>query len=182
MSCACTSTSYMRGIKQCTIIWSPRFKISSFKWNFRQCLSLISLFPKFTYQYTFVSYDLALDLDPFQGINQAFSRMLHERNRIMYNYMVANLQNFKLQMQYMVNKFHERNLLHLIKLHDRNQIMYNYMVAPLQKSQASNATSGSACLWYLSFQGYLPEYFRLIWTGSWSWSFPRNHSNIQLTF
>ena len=99
-----------------------------------------------TYQNIFVSYDQATDLDPFQGINQAFSKMLHERNRIMYNYMVAKLQNFKLQMQYIVNKLHKRNHFHLIKLHDRNQIMYNYMVAPLQKSQASNATSVSACL------------------------------------
>ena len=46
--------------------------------------------------------------------------------------MVAKLQNFKLQMQYIVNKLHERNLLQLNKLHDRNQTMYNYMVAPLQ--------------------------------------------------
>ena len=41
----------------------------------------------------------------------------------MENYMVAKLQNFKLQMQYMVNKLYESNLLHLNKLHDRNQTM-----------------------------------------------------------
>ena len=45
-SCACTSTIYTRGIKWCTIIWSPSFKISSFKCNPRQCLSLISIFPR----------------------------------------------------------------------------------------------------------------------------------------
>ena len=38
----------------------------------------------------------------------------------MYNY-IAKLQNFKLQMQYMVNTLHERNLLRLNKVHERNQ-------------------------------------------------------------
>ena len=87
---------------------------------------------KVTYQNIFVSSDLGPDLDTFQGIYWAFSKTLHERNQTMYNYMVAKLQNFKLQMQNMVNKLHERNLLHLKKLHDRNQTMYNCMFAPLQ--------------------------------------------------
>ena len=34
----------MSRIKQCTIIWSRIFKISSFKCNIRQCLYLISIF------------------------------------------------------------------------------------------------------------------------------------------
>ena len=45
----------------------------------------------------------------------------------MYNYMVAQIQNFKLQMQYMVDKLHGRNLLHLNKLNERNKTMYNSM-------------------------------------------------------
>ena len=35
----------MRGIKRCTIVWLPKFKTSSLKWNIRQWLSLISIFP-----------------------------------------------------------------------------------------------------------------------------------------
>ena len=41
----------------------------------------------------------------------------------MYKYIFAKLQIFKLQMQYMVNTLHERNLLHRNKLHEWNQIM-----------------------------------------------------------
>ena len=115
----------MRGIKLGTIIWSPSFKISSFKCNPRNYLSLISLFPIVTYQNIFVSSDLSPDLDLFQGITRSFSKTLHERNQTMYNYMVTQLQNFKLQMQYMVNKLHERNLLHLNRLHDRNKLMHH---------------------------------------------------------
>ena len=38
-----------------------------------------------------------------------------------YNYMVAQLQSFRFQIKYMVNRLQERNLLHLNKLHESNQ-------------------------------------------------------------
>ena len=65
-------------------------------------VSYLSLF-KVTSQNIFVSSDLAPDIDPFQGITRVFSKMLHEMNKTMYNYMATQLQNFKLQMKYMVD-------------------------------------------------------------------------------
>ena len=58
----------------------------------------------------------------------------------MYNYVVDKLQNFKLQIQYMVNKLHERNLLHPNKIHGRNQTMYNYNILHLNKLHDRNQT------------------------------------------
>ena len=47
----------------------------------------------------FVSYDPATYLDHFQGITWVFNKMIYERNQTMYNYMVVQIQIFKLQMQ-----------------------------------------------------------------------------------
>ena len=75
ISCSQTSPSnspsHRRGFKLCPILWSPRIKISSFKCNLRQCLALISLFPRLPNR-SFLSYDLAPDLDPAQGIARVF--------------------------------------------------------------------------------------------------------------
>ena len=70
--------------------------------------------------------------DIFQGINLVFSKTIYERGQTMYNYIVAKLQNFKLQMQYMVNTFHERNILHINKVHERNQTMLQYFKLQMQ--------------------------------------------------
>ena len=50
----------------------------------------------------------------------------------MYNYIVAKLQNFKLQIKYMVNTLHERNLLHLNKLNELNQKMLKMFKLQMQ--------------------------------------------------
>ena len=55
--------------------------------------------------------------DPFQGITLIFRQKIYEQDQTMYNYMVAKLQNVKLQMQSMV-KFLDLN-----KVHERNQMM-----------------------------------------------------------
>ena len=47
----------------------------------------------------FVSSDLAPDLDPFQEITRVFSKTIYKRNKMVYNYMIAQIQNFNLQMQ-----------------------------------------------------------------------------------
>ena len=61
--------------------------------------------------------------DPFQRITLVFRKTIYEQDQTMYNYIVAKLHNFRLQMQYMVNTLHERNLLHLNNVHERNQKM-----------------------------------------------------------
>ena len=61
--------------------------------------------------------------DPFQGITLVFRKTIYEQDQTMNNYIITKLQIFKLQMQYMVNTLHERNLLHLNKVHERNQTM-----------------------------------------------------------
>ena len=61
--------------------------------------------------------------DTFQGITLVFRKKIYEQYQTMYNYIFAKLQIFKLQMQYMVNTLHERNLLRLNKVHERNQTM-----------------------------------------------------------
>ena len=53
----------------------------------------------------------------FQGITLVFRETIYERYQTMYNYIVAKIQNAKLQMQSMVN------LLDLNKVHERNQTM-----------------------------------------------------------
>ena len=73
-SCACISPIHRRGVKLCSIILFPRFKISSFKCNLRHFLSLIYLFPKLLPSWFFVSYDLAPDLDHVHRIAQVFSK------------------------------------------------------------------------------------------------------------
>ena len=50
--------------------------------------------------------------DNFQGITIVFRKKIYEQDQTMYKYIVAKLQIFKLQIQYMVNTLHERNLLH----------------------------------------------------------------------
>ena len=67
----------------------------------------------------------------------------------MYNYIVAKLQNVKLQMQSMVN------LLDLNKIHERNQTMLqNYKL----QMQHQAVTVFDLSL----YKGYFPEDFRLI--------------------
>ena len=58
------------------------------------------------------------DIYIFQGITLVFRKTIYEQYQTMYNYIFA-----KLQMQYMVNTLHERNLLRLNKVHERNQTM-----------------------------------------------------------
>ena len=122
----------MKWITLCTILWSPSFKISSFKCNLRQCLSLISLFPRllpriFLFHLT---WHLILILSK-QQIKPSVKHYI-DKNQTMYNYMVAKQQNFNLQIIYMVNKLHERNLLNLEKLHDRNKKCTILWSPPLQ--------------------------------------------------
>ena len=57
------------------------------------------------------------DIEIFQAITLVFREKIYERYQTMYNYIVAKLQNDKLQMQSMVN------LLDLNKIHERNQMM-----------------------------------------------------------
>ena len=53
--------------------------------------------------------------NPFQGITLVFIKTIYDQDQTMYNYIVA-----KLQIQYMVNTLHDRNLLHLNKVTYQN--------------------------------------------------------------
>ena len=60
---------------------------------------------------------------------------LHERNQFMYNYMVKQIQNFKLQIQplgRLSNIFQGITLVFRETIYERYQTMYNYIVAKLQ--------------------------------------------------
>ena len=61
-------------------------------------VSDLSLY-KITSHNIFLSSNLDPDIYPFQGITRVFSKTIYERNQTMYNYMVAQIQNFRLQMQ-----------------------------------------------------------------------------------
>ena len=84
----------------------------------------------------------------FQGITLVFRETIYERYQTIYNYIVAKLQNFKLQMQSMVN------LLDLNKVHERNQTMLQNSKLQMQP-QAVTVSDLSL------YKGYFPEAFRL---------------------
>ena len=73
-----------------------------------------------------------------------------------------------------IEEFHsdlnKGNEIMVAQLHERNQtLLQNYKLKMKP-------------LWYLYFQGYFPEDFRLSWSSSWSWSCPGNFYSLQQTF
>ena len=62
--------------------------------------------------------------------------MIYEQDKTMYNYIVANFKIFKLQMKYMVNTLHERNILNLSKVTYQNSLVSDDMDPDLDPVQA----------------------------------------------
>ena len=63
---------------------------------------------------------------PFQVITLLFRQTINEQNQMMYNYIV-----FKLQIKYMVNTLHERNILQLNKVIYHKSLV-SYDLDPVQ--------------------------------------------------